>query len=287
MKKDASSPHENHISTDESEITADQRAFLERMYSMYSATATTGEKLRDTYSREGAQSLDQAVEDLAYELMADNEEYKELLHQRELNRNAPIGPRVRELEAMYKDFIYSINDLPNETRYKQIEAARNNVKHILAESIEEPIDDPEKAIEVLGIKRKDSDGHISYHFPVELVPESVNEKWEVYLAAACANIIAEDNLRSSGNTDEIDATDSARVYAHNAVTDDIHAILNLDGIKGWDRARTRQLLATIRDNTFATFGSKNASSHETELANKLLAKYNDKQLAIVKALSSR
>ena len=219
--------------------------------------------------------------------MEDNEEYRDLLHQRKLNRNAPIGPRVRELEAMYKDFIYSINDLPNETRYKQIETARINIKNMLSESFHGPVDDPEKAIEALGIKQKDSKGHVSYHFPEELVPESVNEKWEVYLAAACANIIAEENLKSSGNTDEVDATDSARVYAHNAVTDDMHAILNLEGIKGWDRARTRQLLATIRDHTFTTFGSERASSQETQLANKLLSKYGDRQLAIVKALSSR
>lgn len=159
---------------------------------------------------------------------------------------------MNEIVAMYTTFITSEMGLPDEARFTEIELARNKVLSLYTEKLGHAPEDPQNALKILGITQYDDEGQVSYHFPHDIVPESVNEKWDAYLTSVCAHLKAAQDHQSNPDMERVELADKTRKYAHDSVTRDVHAILGLQDIKDWDFQSTRRLLASIREAVFPT-----------------------------------
>lgn len=260
-----------------------------RMQNLYAAVdekkaneKSKGEQLQELFQAGETEKLNETIEDLAYELMEQGDpEYLELLASRKTNPNVSIKDRVLEIVENYKKFITSEAGLPDEARFTEIENARSSVAEIIGDT---PTD-PQQALESLNIIQRDEEGNATYRFPEELVPESVNEKWKIYLTTVCDHVKASREQAETGDEQKTMDADAIRKYAHDSVTRDVHAILGLEGVNGWDFGQTRSLLASIRDAVFPTLGTVRSSPREEEHANKLIGRYHDKEVRATSKLA--
>ena len=241
-------PKTNTLNLPEDELTA----FAERMKRIFESISNKGEKLRDLYTTNPESfrdTLDDLTEEIAQEYPPFKEDFLELKKVRQVRGNeAPIIGRLNDTRSKIKQIIVSEAGLPDEARFSQIENAKKNIANKINEALDgRSLTDPTEALDILGIKTTEDD-KTTYHFPYDLMPESVVDKWETYIATVCKHLqLAEDVIRT-GDRKSVEDADRARTFAHNSVTNDVHVILGLEGIDGWDRLKTRELLAKIRDN---------------------------------------
>lgn len=269
-------------SIDQLDIDDDMREALERIKAIYETTESRGQHFQNLYAEGETEQLQTEIEDLAYDLMdAGDPEYQDLLKQRKADPKIDISKRVNEIAALYIRFITSEAGLPDEARFTEIEHAYRAVQTLYKKEFGGVPEDPQDAIKALGILQYDNEGKATYHFPHTIVPESVNEKWDVYLASVCAHLSADRASKDTGDKQAVEMADRTRKYAHDSVTRDVHAILGLQDIKGWDFQSTRRLLASVREAVFPTGIN---SAPEAKYASELLS-HSTKQLRTTSALA--
>jgi hypothetical protein len=239
----------------------DNDGFLKRMEAIFARTATTSEKLQELYKENDTDALNEMIDGVVYELVVDDTEWhtnlqkiKEARQYHDESSENALATRQKELKAMYRVLVVNEANLPDEARFSEIEQARNAVANTLR-SQPEPITSTAQALELLDIVKTEDDTQI-FRFPTELMPPSVTEKWETYLAAVCNHAkVANENV-TLDNRYRVKEADTARKYAHNSVTTDVNAILNFEAIDPqWSFEDTRTLLGHVRDSVFKSYES--------------------------------
>lgn len=281
MQKE-STPSQPNNPLDTLDLSDEMREALERMQGYLMTTANVSERLGELHNQGKKEELEEAIDDLAYDLMAEGDaEYQQLLAQRKQNPNADISTRVNELAAMYKRIIVNEAGLPDEARFTEIEQSRETVQTLLVEKLGHAPTDAEEAKKALGILQYNDSGQATYRFPTEIFPDSVNEKWGVYLTAVCAHVKASKEMQDTKDEEKVKETDAIRKFAHDAITRDVHAILDFHDVKYWEFADTRALLGTIRDHVFPTMQTPEELQHATEL----IDHYGNQHLRVAESLS--
>ncbi|AKM80639.1 TPA: hypothetical protein DDX46_00065 [Candidatus Saccharibacteria bacterium] len=284
-EKPSSSTHQANLA-DFNDLDIDISGFLERMEKASELAATESTRLNDAYKNSSEDEFNEIVEDLAYDLMEDDPEYVSIRGKLKSGVQDPhLNVRVREIAEHYKKIIIEEAGLPDEARFTEIENAKNSVQQLLAERLNGPLTDPHSAIEALDIFIEE-EGVKKYRFPNEIMPQSVNEKWNTYLATVCAHVKSVEELAITGDQGRVVSADASRKYAHDSVTTDVHAVLGLEGLKDWQFADTRRLLASIRDEVFPTLGSVKSTPSEEALADDILS-HNQAGLRVAHKLSTK
>lgn len=225
--------------------------FVERMKAIFEFSKTRSDDLNDLYNNDlnrFTEALDDAVEEIAQSDQEFIKAFRQLKEARSTKRDEKqIVDDLNAIRSKIKQIIVSEAGLPNETQFTQIEQARNNVTSLLAESsVDGAVAKPDDILRILGIHKVDDDKDV-YAFPYDLMPDSVVEKWQTYLAFVCSHVALANKSSEAFNQKAVMEADRARKYAHDSVNNDVNAILGLEGIDGWKKMDTRELLEKIRD----------------------------------------
>jgi hypothetical protein len=246
-------PKTPHTTSDET-----KSAFVEKWGNILSNTKSFGDELTSAYktdSEEFQEKLGDAIEDVAIQDPDFASTLTRLRAIRVAGGDAPkLVAQLNEVRARIKEVIVSELGLPDEARFSEIEKARNAVAIIIEHAQGHP-STPKEILIALDIRHPgEDDTPDTYSFPYDHMPKSVIDKWETYLAAVCNHIQTSDEVQTKGHQAVMDA-DRTRKFAHNAVTDDVHAILGLQGKEGWNWESTRKLLAEMLKTEYPTFES--------------------------------
>ncbi len=257
-------PHQNSESAPTTTLkpTDDQQAFIDRMRQAFETTATNSHRLTELYESGDIQALSTAIEDLAYDIAENDRDYieantrmKECRDSRRTQGEKEQMAIIQTIINKYKELIICETGLPDEARFGEIEATKLKVNQLLDSVPPEQIPTAIDALKVLGIIDQTDDA-TTYVFPADLVPDSVNEKWAIYLASVCKHVRLREEMATNPDVRAATASaDNARKYAHNAVTTDVHAILGFAQRYDWEFIDTRNLLGHIRDDTFPSHDS--------------------------------
>lgn len=208
--------------------------------------------ITELYLTNDIDTLVQTVEDLADTMMVEDSFYQKLIADRKKNprKDQEIVDQIRELHTTYMEYIYLEANIPNQGFEAEMDAASAHIDTLLSDPT-----DQRAAYAELGITKPSPDGRtVTYHFPSEIVPPAVNNKWEAYIGAVLRHLESVEKLPQTGDKDDVKLKDSIRYNAHNAVTHDIERLI---GSKiGLDFAATRMLLATIREQELASLGTQ-------------------------------
>lgn len=240
-------PKTNTVAEQDDELSL----LAKRMAEIYNFVKTKGEQLYDLYATD-AEAFQDALDELTDQVVQEYPPYQEMIldlkKARQNNHNdALIVKQINNLRSKFQEIIISAAGLPNEARFSQIESAKMAVADKIKSGLgDEPLVNPYDALAILGIQ-KINDDKITYSFPYDLMPESVVDKWKTYLATVCKHVQLARDVAQTGDQKSVEEADRARKFAHSSVTNDVHAILGIDGIDGWSRLKTRELLGRIRD----------------------------------------
>lgn len=259
-------PDQNNIPEIDDDTDEDFEAFVQRVEQAYASTLTHKDELTKLYETKQFEAMNNKIDELADGIAENSPEFMENisnLKQLRTYRNpsntvkeeiAALTNRQNELYGYYRSLVINDAELPDEARFTAIEQARNSVAEILKDAWGDVSYTAADALDTLGIRTVDDD-KVTLRFPEELVPESTNELWQTYLAAVCAHVLAEselENKSATGDQTTVVEADRTRTFAHNAVTREVHAVLNLQPDHPWENADTRKLLASIRDQVLST-----------------------------------
>ncbi len=234
--------------------------FIENMKKIFAFTRTMSDSLRETYATD-PEAFKEALDDTAEEAASKSQSFQAILTELRQARcigadEAPFVNKLKEMLENIKKIIISEAGLPDEALFSKIEQAKLDVAASLLKANQgNPVTQPIQALEMLGVMTKDDEGNYDYRFPYDYMPDSVVEKWKIYLAAACEHMQLKDAAVKTGETGLVAQADKTRKYAHDSVTRDVHVILGLDGLGGWGNADTRKLLGACRDYELPTHNS--------------------------------
>lgn len=238
-------------------IAGDHEGFLERMQAMFEKTSDVGGELRLLYQRGEVEKVGDIIDSLTDELLAgDPESQQNIIDLRAIRRGdgvrgkreESIIARQRELQAHYRGVIINEANLPNEAQLATIEQAKEKVTSMIEGSTS-----VDEALVNLGILHISEDDKKIYSFPHELMPESVNQKWETYLASVCNHETLSSGPQDRDSISRVEEADRIRKFAHDSVTSDVNTILNFNSLdEQWGFPQTRRLLGSIRDSVFPT-----------------------------------
>ncbi|MEP7205228.1 MAG: hypothetical protein ABI716_03490 [Candidatus Saccharibacteria bacterium] len=234
--------------------------FFSDMETIFGRTLNWGEELNLLYETDMPAFKDR-LEDRVDIIIDESDECKNILIELKKIRlqrgdDRPSVSRLKEIRSKVKQIIVSEAGLPDEARFSEIEQAKANIASLLdAQTL------PPEAFELLGISKTVND-ETQYSFPYDLMPKSVIEKWEAYLALVCEHLQLAAAVGQTGDQKAVEQADKARTYAHNSATNDVHIILGLDGRNGWSKPDTRALLGKMREHELPT---ANSATNETGL----------------------
>ncbi|MBC7868705.1 hypothetical protein H7X69_00810 [Candidatus Saccharibacteria bacterium] len=252
-----------------SEAATESSEFITRMSEIFEFAKTQGDELKNIY-RNDPTDFNGALDDFTEDIANQNQDFQTTFAALKKARRtgSPEATLVKELNgirAKIKQIIVSELGLPDESRFSQIEKAQLDVATLLAESSHDrQALQPVEALEILGIIETEGNEKYVYHFPYNLMPEQVSEKWNIYLAAVCRHIQLANAVINTGDKDAVVRADATRKYAHDSITNDVHIILGLEKLGGWDWTKTRQLLASIREHELPTIEAA-TNEHAQEL----------------------
>lgn len=243
----------------------DMQAFIARMEAAFKGLESKKDRLDSLYKNGDMETLEQEIDDIVDVIASHNPEVQaNLARLRELRSYRSPGASVtdeieqiknrqKELYANFRVLVINEAGLPDEARFTEIEASRNVIATTLESAFPDGVYSSTDALKTLGIISIDENEKETYKFPSDLVPNSTEELWMTYLAAVCKHVKTVEDLRL-GDSDQrsVEQADRTRTYAHNAVTKELHAILNLQPTNTWENANTRKLIASIRDQVFPT-----------------------------------
>lgn len=280
---------DNDLSPDE-----EMQEFIQRMEQANAATETHKDELLKLYAYKQFDKMNAKIDELADATAGNSPEFtaniKRLRTLRSYrNPNASIKDEItqitarqNELYAYYRGSIINETGLPDDAHFSEIEKARNTIGQILADTYHDEPYTATEALSTLGIRTVEDD-KVTLRFPEELVPESTHDLWQGYLATVCDHVRVEAELKNKSATSDqstVMQADRTRTFAHNAITREMHAILNLQPSHAWDEKDTRKVLANIRDQVL--FSKEVALTKSKELSANQIA-----SLEVVKQLSSR
>ncbi|MDB5186977.1 MAG: hypothetical protein JWM07_449 [Candidatus Saccharibacteria bacterium] len=270
--------------SEENNDDSDMQAFIARMEAAYKGLESKKDKLTSLYEKGDQQALDEEIDAIVDVIANHNPENNDNLKRlRELRNYRSPGPSITEeidqitnrQKKLYADFrVLVVNEagLPDETRFTEIEASRNAIGATLESAFPDGVYTSTDALKTLGIINVDENDKENYSFPSKLVPESTDELWKTYLASVCKHVKTVEDLKL-GTSDQgsVEQADRTRTFAHNAVTKELHAILNLQPTDNWENKNTRKLIASMRDQVFpskeAALSVESMALLESHLAN--------------------
>lgn len=242
----------------------DMQAFIARMEAAYAHLKTKTDFLLELYKNGDNEELNAQLDDLTDAIALKNPEVQQNLAKLKQLRNSSnpdneaINSIIENQKAKFatiRSMIVHEAGLPDEARLDAIEQASQIVATRLNDAYQGASYSSHDALTTLGIiGTNEETSRDTYHFPVELVPDSTIELWETYLAAVCVHVKVAEELAQKKSDDRhtVQEADRTRTYAHNAVTKELHSVLNLQTTDAWGYADTRHLLARIRDYVLPT-----------------------------------
>ncbi len=108
-------------------------------------------------------------------------------------------------------------------------------------------------LRALGVLKENSKHGTTFIYPEDLFPESMNEKWHIYIGTVSGHLDAELKLRNREiDQADFENADRVRQLAHDSIAGDIHKALGFSLIEGsdWTYQDTRRLVAKMRDRKF-------------------------------------
>lgn len=282
----------------------DMQDFVRRQAENYAKIydPTVEQNLRNLHETGDESAFNAELEDIVYSVLEDQPEYLNLMNElREVRsrRGKPeeeskITSRIKELDAHYRKLILSITGLLDEK-----EQASARIASILdAKLSEEDKSNPDKVMMALNILVNDEEaGKMTYRFPSEIMPESVNKLWGAYMANIGDFNRAVKTLRESGDISDRDAlieVDARRKRIHDELAKAFQAAVGLTDEQGWDYQSTRKRIAIIRDREFSHYAIDTPrNAYEATRTEKHNAKMhniiadNDDTLAVLAKLSAK
>lgn len=272
--------HKNTTETDQEQGEDLLASFMERIREQ---NPTSGSKLKDLFDKEGnSDAFNDALDDLAFDIAFEDPGYEVNARRlRELERSkdrrhkqeaASIAERQRDVVKQIKQLIQLEAGISTEETRDDIEKGRAAVAERL-DGMDATKATPEDILRKLGIltgsEKDDQEGEV-FTYPEDLFPESVNLKWNVYIATVQKHLdIVEKVRKDEVDRHEIVDVDAYRRSAHNAVAEDLHKILGFSNLseKEWNFESTRRLVAKMRETKFV-----GKSTGETRLTGELLAR---------------
>lgn len=235
----------------------------ERYKELIEKNQTSLNELESLYrSDPESEDFDNLLEDIAYSALLQNEEFNnniKLIRSGNVSESdaAKISKRQKEMLSEHKQFVLEQAGIPTEAGLTDLEIGKKTVANILSSEQEKGnLKDSSDALRVLGILKFDEDeGQDRFEYPVNLFPESIDQKWDAYVGSVIKHLRTVRDLESHlGNQYKVDDADSSRRIAHNAIARDLHSMLGFDNLtdEQWGFDKTRKLVAKMRDHRFPT-----------------------------------
>lgn len=246
---------------DDDDLDSDLMAFVGRLKDAWAGITEKKWKLHELYNNGEREKLQEEIDKIADDICIHNPEYQQNLAQirnlrdyRNPDKDALdllIADQNRIFDTVRGLVVYEA-DLPDEARLSAIELSRQVVADKLNDTFQDTPYTAREALETLGIITADSKtGKDILRFPSEIVPENTTVLWETYLAAVCVHVKAGDDLeahKAGSSQAAVAEADATRKYAHDAVTRELHSILDLHTTDTWKFDDTREkILAALRD----------------------------------------
>lgn len=251
-------------------------ALADRLYnkSVENGTATVFDTIKHLSTSGSADELNAYIEEVAFEGVTSDEEFssninvlKSARERGDTKAEESIRDRQNEILNTYKQAVMSLSGLEDGAGRDELALARDKTGAIIAEHLESG-ESQDELLQKLGILEVNEQGKEIFMYPEELFPEKTNEKWAVYLQKVKDHLKAERGAMSGTmSSHELGDADKIRRLAHNAVTRDVHTILGFDKLpeSEWDFAKTRNLLAKMRDHKFPTVDTAEKERTTTEV----------------------
>lgn len=221
-------------------------------------TETYGSSLYDLFSKEGnSDTFREILEDLVAEIAFEDPTYAS---NAEKLRNPRLkdeeGKRLiaeqRAMAERIKQLVIQEAGIPTEEARTDIETAQAAVFDRL-QGTDLAMVDADELLRKVGILQEDEHGDAVFHYPEDLFPESINDKWRLYLVAVENHMGIGNEVRRGGRAPkDLETADSARKFAHDRISEDMHEILGFKNLpeEQWGFKRTRELVAKMREAKF-------------------------------------
>lgn len=271
---------------------ANALAFMERLKKH---TETYASALKDLFDREGSsETFNEALDDLVYEIAFENPEYVE--NANKLKSGRLSEQQARELAQAQREMISEIRHLVMQETGISTEEAGSDIEKAQAAiagklkgiNLEEMANDEQSdaVLRSLGILQEDENGHAVFTYPAELFPDSINEKWDAYIASVENHLTIEKKVKR-GDTprEDLQNADRIRRFAHNAVTSDLDEAFGFKSLPDskWNFEDTRRLVAKMREAKFV-----GTPTSESKITSRALAQgFGRVGLSVLDKLSQR
>lgn len=246
--------HDMPTSASTDPTTTNVTAFMERLRRH---TETTASSLKSIYEKEGnSPTFQEALDDVVFEVAFEDPEYAanaEKLKNSKLSKEEGerISKQQQATAAQIRRLIMQEANLNVEEAGTDIEIAQAAVAKRL-EGMDLGRVESDDILRKLGILKEDKNGAV-FTYPDELLPESVNDKWNIYLSSV-ANHIEKGNKVRRGELPrtELEDADRMRRFAHNRITSDLDEIFGFKALPEaeWDFEKTRKLVAKMVESKF-------------------------------------
>ena len=200
------------------------------------------------------------------------------------NADKQIEGKTRQLALLdtAKQHILRVCDIDMNAGKSAFEMAREHIRETVAHV---PEGDANATLLALGILKKDHDGQDRFSYPLDLMPEDTNLKWQTYVAAVRRHLEVNNGLLLGISTQQdVVEADRQRRVAHDAVSVDIAKLLDLrhPDSTPWTVEKVRHLVAKMREMRFPNKDTSEAARteqalryfHESHLSNELLTESN-------------
>lgn len=245
--------------------------FLERMRVLAEAQSSSAEALYNLYEREGnSPEFTDALDDIVFDIAFSDPDYAENATKLKNDRiksdvAAEIAARQKATIEQIRNMVLIEARIPTEEMMSDIEKGQAAVAERL-QGTDLSQSDSDEALRKLGILREDGNGGAVFTYPRDLFPESVNAKWDVYIASVQAHVrTGREVAGGAAPREHLAEADKSRKFAHDSVTGDIDKILGFHELpdEEWDFKDTRNLIAKMRD---AKFGHQTSEAIITSKA---------------------
>lgn len=245
---------QTHFHDKEVPIEDPMAAFMERVRQH---SETFGSKLKELFKAEGnsekfREELDDVVYDIAFEIPEYVENTKRLKSGLGGKNAEMIAAGQRQIANEIRRLVLIEAGIGTTEAGSDIQIARDTVARRL-EGYDMDSIRSDEILRQLGILHEDEGGGATFTYPEDLFPESVNEKWKLYIDSVARHIDMGNKVRK-GEEEQVmlGEADRARRFAHNAIASDIHEILGLDQLSDevWSFESTRRLVAKMREEKF-------------------------------------
>ncbi len=243
---------------------------------------TNGSKLYDLFEKEGdSKQFEELLDDIVYEIAFSDPTYVQNANKLKDGRVKgaeadEMAKRQREMVEIIRKIVIAESGLPTKELQTAIEQGQEAVQERL-QGVDLSNVSTNEILRKLGILEEDENGDVTFNYPVDLFPEEITKKWNVYIDAVKKHIdVGLKVERGALPREDLEVADSSRRLAHNRISEDLHKILGFDKLpkESWDLESTRRLVAKMRDKKFVGEETKESviTSQALALGMSVLAK---------------